>query len=280
MKKKYIFYLFLFLYPLVSISQWKQNDSFTEKLLFSQTKQLAQFISRFNNEEDKRGEKYDRNSPIYRQNNWMRRQYIYNLFAKENIDISKDMKDEFVNYINSSNNVYLDFHGGEWVAEANAVFLYNNKSEVKITLILKLQEEKIGSNWVLKNIYFEDFDNFFFHKNEPQINKFIHPLSHELEFMNLGRFLNDNYRSAEYYAHRKYKTDLLTLFLYEVKKGNLYFKYVKELKFHFFQIENWYFEVSYFNRLTYNSGWLISDLKKIDLYEKFNFMKKICHENF
>jgi len=74
--------------------------------------------------------------------------------------------------------------------------------------------------------------------------------------------------------------NFLTLFLYEVKKGNLYFKYVKELKFHFFQIENWYFEISYFNRLTYNSGWLISDLKKIDLYEKFNLMKKVSYENF
>jgi hypothetical protein len=54
------------------------------------------------------------------------------------------------------------------------------------------------------------------------------------------------------------------VFLYEVKKGNLKFKYVSEVRFHFFQLDGWYFELADFNRPGYNTGWLISNLAKLN----------------
>ena len=41
------------------------------------------------------------------------------------------------------------------------------------------------------------------------------------------------------------------------------FKTVEEVKFHFFQVKGWYFEISEFNRSGYNTGWLISNLVKL-----------------
>jgi hypothetical protein len=50
------------------------------------------------------------------------------------------------------------------------------------------------------------------------------------------------------------------------------------VKFHFFQVDGWYFELSEFNRQGYNKGWLISTLMKITDKDKDVLMKFIYHE--
>ena len=93
-------------------------------------------------------------------------------------------------------------------------------------------------------------------------------MSHELEFMNLQRVFQDNRKNVASYTSRDFEPDPLSLFLYEVKKGNLLFKTIQKVKFHFFQIENWYFEISYVNRTGNNTGWLISSLEKVTEADK------------
>jgi len=60
--------------------------------------------------------------------------------------------------------------------------------------------------------------------------------------------------------------------------GQLKFKEINSVKFHFFQVKNWYFELSYFNRNDTNSGWLISNLKFVNDEEKKELIKsfKLC----
>lgn len=67
----------------------------------------------------------------------------------------------------------------------------------------------------------------------------------------------------EQFAERGYYPDHLSIFIYEFRKGLIEFKTVDQVKFHFFQIDGWYFELSKFNRKSLNSGWLISNLLKI-----------------
>lgn len=280
MQKKNFFIIIFYFLCLFGKSQSLilKDNKFTEKTLYAQTKQLGQFIKRFNNEENKLGIEYDKKDYNYRRNGFFREQYISNLFNLENIKIQQKLKYEFIIDVNNIlNSKYLEFHADDWFAEAKTVFLYKGK-EVKINLILELQEEIIGSKWVLRNVYFQNFDSLFFNKNISVNKKFIHPLSHELGFMNLRKFINDDAENVEYYSYKDYRPDFLSLFFYEIKKGNLSFKYVEKLKFHFLQIENWYFEVSYFNRMTFNSGWLISELKRVGIFEKNEFIKKICYE--
>jgi hypothetical protein len=73
-----------------------------------------------------------------------------------------------------------------------------------------------------------------------------------------------NSDSIAQYASKKFVPDYLSVFLYEIKKGNLKFKSVSDVRFHFFQIKGWYFELSEFNRPGYNTGWLISNLVKLN----------------
>ncbi|HCX75545.1 MAG TPA: hypothetical protein DHU93_09195, partial [Algoriphagus sp.] len=75
-------------------------------------------------------------------------------------------------------------------------------------------------------------------------------------------------KMPEAFTGNAFHPDYLTLFLYEMKQNNLRFSTVNEVKFHFFQIEGWYFEVSQFNRPGFNTGWLISNLVKLNPGDK------------
>ena len=83
--------------------------------------------------------------------------------------------------------------------------------------------------------------------------------------------------SVNQFAVKKFVPDYPSLFLYEVKKGNMKFKTVNEVKFHFFQIDGWYFEVSQFNRSGYNTGWLISNLVKVKNESEKNLLRKYVY---
>ena len=86
-------------------------------------------------------------------------------------------------------------------------------------------------------------------------------MSHELDFMNLKKIFDDPDITVAY-TNKDFQPDYLSLILYEIKKSNLKFNTVSQVKFHFFQLENWYFELSEFNRTGNNTGWLISNLIK------------------
>ncbi len=241
--------------------------------LAASTKQVNQFFRRFNAEESIDGSKrYNPGDQLYRDRQ-LRSQFISILFDNETSGISKEIKSEFAKEILSENYPqYLNFHKGDWFAEVSSDFTYNGKRE-NATLFLKLQPEGLGFEWVIDRVHFEPFKNIF---KKPTGNDkgFLHPLSHELGFMNLRRAFQDS-KTPESYTHKEYEPDYLTLFLYEMKKGNIKYESVTEVKFHFFQINNWYFELNQFNRPGFNTGWLIGNLVKLKPGDKEVIMKYI-----
>jgi len=273
---KSLFFLFLIILiapeiPAQSLSTYLGD----EEILYAQTKQVNQFFRRFNCEESTEGIRYYPGDSLYH-DNILREKYLNISFDLENQLLTDELKQSFLtDILKDETPVYLDFHGGEWVAEANSVFIYKGE-EHRLSLFLQLQEEEVGSKWVITNIYFEPFSSLF-STGEPDEMKFLHPLSHELDFMNLIHIFRDS-ESIEQYAEKGYEPDYLTLFIYEIKKGNLTFKTVSTIKFHFFQISGWYFELSDFNRKSKNSGWLISKLASITPEEKELIMKYIYHD--
>ena len=92
--------------------------------------------------------------------------------------------------------------------------------------------------------------------------------------MNLRRAFQDS-NVPEAFTESSFKPDYLTLFLYEMKLGNIKFETVNNVKFHFFQIEGWYFEVNQFNRPGFNTGWLISNLVKLKPGDKETILNYI-----
>jgi hypothetical protein len=254
------------------------NFQYDESELYAETKQVNQFFRRFNGEEDKQGERIyddDKHFRTYK----LRKKYLPVLFNLEDNVLTEATKEKFIELVlDKDKPVFIDFHGGKWLCELKTVFQYKGL-EQELTLFLVLQEEMVGSKWVIDGIYFEPFYQFLKAPDNSNFNdsKFLHPLSHELGFMNIFRVFNES-DSLEYFAYKDFTPDYLSLFFYEIKKGNLKFKTVKDLKFHFFQIDGWYFELTYYNRSGYNSGWLISNLLEVDDRNKAILLKYIYHE--
>lgn len=222
------------------------------------TKQVNQFFRRFNGEESQDGkERFYPGSKQYRDRD-LRKTFIQIIFDNETSQVSRELKTEFLTEVTAENYPqYLNFHKGNWFAEVGTFFSYQGKRE-PVTLFMKLQPEGLGFEWVIDKVSFSAFTAAF-NKAEGNKKEFLHPLSHELGFMNLRKALQDN-EKPESYTPKDFEPDFLTLFLYEIKKGNIKFETVTSVKFHFFQINKWYFELSQFNRPGFNTGWLISNL--------------------
>jgi len=276
----YFFMIFLLIacVPGNARSQAIGNYVEDESDLYASTKQVNQFFRRVNGEEDIKGERYYPEDKGYRTKD-LRKKYLKNLFNNENSYLTLGLKAEFLEDLLDDNNpVFLEFHGGDWFAEVTTTFMFQGMERF-LTLFLQLENDTVGSKWVITQLYFEPFAKLFADQDSLRKagQKFLHPMSHELDFMNLARTFESK-SSLEQYLAWKYHPDYLTLFIYEFKKGSLSFKSITNVKFHFFQVDGWYFELSDFNRKGYNTGWLISALLKVDEEEKETMLKYIYHE--
>ena len=242
-----------------------------EKAFYTMTKQMSQFMSRFNYEEDQYGKKIHPDSPDYR-NRMKRKTVLPLLFDMENPRTNGSLRDFFISDLTQADSNYFEFLGGKWYSEVSATFKMNGQS-VDISMIFAIEQENLGSKWVLTNVFFSDFSKLFPKGDIAEQQKhFLHPMSHELDFMNIHKVFKTP-ECIEYYASNTYSPDYLSMFFYEIKKGNLVFEKINSEKFHVFQIDNWYFEVSWFNRDGLNTGWLISNLIFLKDNEKEELLK-------
>ena len=246
-----------------------------ESRLYAATKQVNQFFRRFNNEEGPDGIRYSKKSKEYR-NHDTRLKYLNILFDLENLSLNDEIKDNFINLVNNDTTpYYLDFHKKGWFAEVRTKFIYRGQ-DTYVTFFLELEQENLGYKWVITNVNFKDY-SLIMKEDDDKQEKFMHPLSHELDFMNFIKVFDDkNY--IEDYTNKEFAPDYLSIFIYEFKQGLFEFKTVMNVKFHFFQIPDWYFELERFNRSGNNTGWLISRLTPITEQEKRILMKYIYHD--
>lgn len=250
------------------------GDMEDESRLYAESKQVNQFFRRFNGEEDEKGNRYYPGDKQYRSDK-LRKQYLRVLFDESNTDISPALKAEFVkDVLDKGEGSILNFHGGSWFAELNTTFAMNGKSE-QVVLFMELEKHRLGTRWVIQRAHAEMFDPFF-RKDTVRLGKFLHPMSHELDFMNLRKAF-DNKDSVNQFIIKRFTPDHLSLFLYEVRRGSLRFRNVDQVKFHFFQIDGWYFGISEFNRPGYNTGWLISNLVKLNNPSDKDLLRKYLY---
>ena len=260
---------FAFVWPVAgqTIGDFKMDE--TE--LYAMTKQMGQFMRRFNYEEDQFGERLNPKDPRYRSNE-MRRQSLPILFDQEKYGTQTELQRYFIEDVTKGDSTFMTFLGGRWYSEVSCTFRYNGR-DVNVILFLAVEKEGLGSKWVLTNVYFSEFNKLFPNGEMAEREKhFLHPMSHELDFMNIYKAFQDP-DVIEYYASKEYQPDYLTLFFYEIKKGKLVFQHVDSVKFHVLQIKDWYFEVSWFNRSGLNSGWLMSNVIYMPEKEKNNLIK-------
>ncbi len=241
------------------------------------TKQMNQFFRRFNGEESVDGTKRFYPEDSLFQNEKLRKGFVSVLFDNQTAGISPELKNEFISTLLSPNfPQYLVFHKPGWIAEVDAVFSYKGKKE-NVTFIMKIQPEGLGYEWVIDQVIFYPFKDLF-KKQVGPAKDFLHPLSHELGFMNMRRAFQDS-ANPESFTPSSYSPDYLAIFLFEMKQNNLRFETVNSLKFHFFQIGGWYFEVNQFNRPGFNTGWLISSLMRLGPGDKETLLRYIYDQD-
>ncbi|NCC73010.1 MAG: hypothetical protein EOM06_06395 [Sphingobacteriia bacterium] len=246
-----------------------------EAIFYAETKQVNQFLRRFNGEEDVRGVKLATTDPYFRSPD-LRKKYIPMLFNQTNINLPDLLKEAFLNDMTLENRQkFLEFHGGEWFGEADVLF-QRGREMVNITLFLVLVKENLGSKWVISDVYFPPFENLY-QRDEMSVSRFLHPMSHELDFMNLDRVFSAEENIGDYFR-QDFEVDKLSVFLYELRNRQLKFQHVAGLKFHFFQIDGWYIEISEFNRPGMNRGWLISNLIRLEPGQKERLVSFIRHK--
>lgn len=244
--------------------------------LYAETKQVNQFFRRFNCEENILGERLYPGDSLYHDPP-LRKNYLYSLFDGQNPYMTQDLRDAFIDQITDDNKPkYLDFHGGEWFAEVRATFKNRGKPE-SVILFLKLQEQPVGSKWVFEGAYVNRYRKSFTVDTASR-DSFLHPLSHEISFQNMSRMFRNNTSLGAFTANG-FQADHLSLLLFEVQNETLKFKQVDDVRFHFMQVDNWYFELSRFDRAGFNRGWLISKLTQIP-YDKKDILKRYIFNNY
>jgi hypothetical protein len=253
------------------------SDKIDETKLYAESKQVNQFFRRFNGEEDEKGNRYYQGDKQFRSEK-LRRKYLTILFDAANGGMSDALKNEFVKAILSKPDLtILDFHTPNWYSEVQTTFISGGKDQT-VTLFMEIEKDHLGSKWIITKANANIYKPYFL-RDTTKVGRFLHPMSHELDFMNMRKaFVNTD--SVSQFAAKSFVPDHLSLLFYDIKKGSMVFKSVETVKFHFFQIEGWYFEISEFNRPGYNTGWLVSNLVKLkDASEKQALLKYLHYEN-
>lgn len=266
----WIMSVLLFFLAAQASAQIVSEDEEVELKLLASTKQLNQFFNRFNGEEDTKGRKFEPDDRQYR-NPRLRKRYLSILFDEENAGFSEATFDAFVERVTADDDPeFLSLRSEDWFAVVNTTFQYKGQS-YPLILYMEIQQEGLGYEWVISDLSFEPYKSLF-DKQRGETKEFLHPMSHELDFMNLRKAMVKG-GSPESYTLADFEPDFLTLFLYEVKMGNLVFETVNRVNFHFFTVDGWYFSLNNFNRPGYNTGWLISDLVQVNEQQKQDLLK-------
>ena len=221
--------------------------------LQASTKQVNQFFRRFNAEEGPDGKRWYPEHPDYHSSE-IRKKYLPLL-----IDNSAGIPDSIIIAFTNqaiAKNQFLDLHGGKFLAEVQSVFSWEGKSDT-LQLFLTLQEEKVGSKWVIVDA----IGLSFLAKSQKDTGQiFLHPLSHEIEFMNLFRVFDDA-DNMHAYVKEDFEPDGLSILWYEIQRKRAVFKSVCGVRFHCRQIDGWNFTLEQKLRSDFNSGWLITRLQ-------------------
>ena len=98
-----------------------------ETELYAMTKQMGQFMRRFNYEEDQFGNRLYPKDHDYRSNE-MRRKSLPILFDQEKYGKQTELQRYFIEDVTKGDSTYMTFLGGKWYSEVSTTFKYNGKN--------------------------------------------------------------------------------------------------------------------------------------------------------
>ncbi len=270
--KKIIVIEILFLITILKGFSQIFTPGFNENELKIRVKQLSEFMSRFNYENDFNGQKVDTF------NIETRKKYILSLFDNKMFEESPcdsllELVKKFITSV-CQKEQFLKFTDHNWYSVAKCKANYKGEDK-DLAIILKPEKVKeFEYKWVIFSVKAE-FLTLNPQKENPGL--MISPVDNELNFMDLHDVLKRNSTSVINYAKKDYKVDALTVLFSFIKSEQLKISPIEKVKYHFLQIPNWAFTVEHFEREEGNVGWLISSIRKMNDSQKANYKKKVLN---
>lgn len=263
MKFVQIHYILLLLIAFNNSVTGQQKDIYsntltTPKEYFLQVKQFGEFIDRFNYKSDWKGnlisDEFSKKVP--------RDQYLLYLINKEDQRLTnpndssyRAICSDFIAFItNLQAPKHIDLYSGQVKAEALVnIICFGKEDKAKVEMIPDVLPDR-SARWVINGV-----ESSQFAANADSIKKhFIAPNSHETSFINLKK-LNDSDNGIYYLAT---PVASAMIFIKGIEQKKIQIKNIEKVTY-LITFPGWLITVEEFNRNSTNSGWLISDIKKL-----------------
>ncbi len=188
----------------------------------------------------------------------------------------------FINEITASQHPqYLSFTDSNWYAVANCIFLHSGQ-QVTVPIVLHIKTANGASKWMIAG-----FGNSGIFRNTAPLpvskslfsssGDFIPTSSYGTDFIVFNNIFTNKITSADYIEPALLQTPRGRIFIQLLRENKLMFQHVKNISYHFFQLENRIFTVEQFKRKETNTGWLISNIEKVDKKEKEERLQKLLY---
>lgn len=215
-------------------------------------KQLDEFMRRFNLQD----------VPSLFQNEDTLLQESYSMTAVFDFQLVKGRKDDVREFVATmlNNNVKLAYTDSNWIAVAHCNAIYKGK---ETTLTLELATEKVKDfiyKWVIIGAS-GDVLELKPQKQNPGLA--ISPVDNEVNFISLNHITSKECQNILNYKGTSAQLNPMSVFFALVNSGQLQIKNVQQLEYKFTIKPYYEFTVRNFIRDAMNSGWLISDFKKL-----------------
>lgn len=243
---------------LVSAQALMPVPSAYESLLKGRVKQIDEFMARFNATETWDGQKItERNDTSYR------KKYLFTLFDYSRFrDVNGVFDSMAVSFVNDvvGHDYQLRYEDSTWTAEVQcSVRVGGRLGKLK----LYLHTLKVGKSeyrWVISNAY---GDMFEVAATDVAGGVSISPVEHEVGFVGLLSMGGRRRNVSGLMDRRVYSPDRLSMLAVLLGNGLLDIVSVDCVRFHFHSVPGYSFTVEVVEkRGEYNTGWLITQLKK------------------
>jgi hypothetical protein len=257
-------YLFL---PILAFCQGQPMRQIKDYYYLYRVKQIDEFTERFNDiSTTVRKQHFEE---FKRKNQLSHKQMVESLFNKQNSKISLSAIDSFSDFVCDSSLTHpLSLEDTSWYAEAKAKFIYKNK-KMLLTLFFHVNRYNNGTFWMIAGIkgLIPPTDIVYNRLDCAQPNDTAHyiPLSSSSTcFVYLKKILTQKICPDYYIEPKLLISESGQNFVNSILNGKLKFEYIDTIKYHYIYLNKLEFDVEFFSRDDFNSGWLINDLKLLD----------------
>lgn len=273
--------LLLLTLVLTNISSFAQifvvEDPMLDTLFNARVKSLDEFIERFNG--DKISSDIAQDDPLKREKN------ILSLFERDSLAVHQAQYGnnndlflsitDFIKYV-AKNNIKLDLQKDSMLfAVASLKMKYAAKDK---NIKMALRYEHIGNDiygWKIAGVS-GLVENGIIDTSSVRI---FRPVDNEMNFSTIVPTINAQNNHITQYRSFGFDIDPTSYFLALCATNKISGVKCESVVYHVLSIDGYAFEISKFDRLDKNNGWLISKFKTMDKPEKIKYINKLLGKN-